>query len=394
VSGFAGSEQAGRRRRRRLAVEVEGSESTESQNSGNGDPLERFFAASGKEAVGLSPRDCPINNLISVQVWKHWVAMLMVLLIGLGLVVAGYTYPQWAHDLGPGLPKLLKLSNSPALAWLNSIVLFVSAQIAAIILWARSRSLRDFGGRYRIWGWTAATWLVVSFSVATQAHQVWSETILHYFPWRAQGAAMWCWLVPASIWGWGLALRLEQDMREDPLGYWVFLFAFLCELGSVALLFQREFWVGSLNAGTQQLLFAVIQLVAHLTLLLSMSLHARYVLFFSAEPPVTRRRTARQSEPAPVVNSLFQRLLPNWIKGVKMPGEGTDEATEEEGSKRGRKRAAPKKKSTARKPSRRSKAAESEIEDGSDTDLSEEESAEAQVSATSPAGKSYRIDKP
>lgn len=389
VSGFAGADRAGERRRRRLAVEAEGSESTDSRNPGAGDPLERFFAATGKEAVGLSPRDCPIINVISTQAWKHWVMGALGLSAGIGLLIAGYTHPQWAGNLGPGIPRLFKLSSSPVLAWANSSLLLIAAQIALLILWARSRSLRDFDGRYRIWGWAAATWLLLSFSVTTQAHQAWSETILFYFPWRAPGAVLWCWLVPASIWGWALALRLEQDMREDRYGYWVFLAACLWDLTCVGLLCQREFWPQYLTPAFNQLFLAGAQFIGSLTLLLGMSLHARHVLYFSAEPPPGRRRSSgqagRSAETGAASNNLFQRFLPNWMTGVKLPRESGDEDLDGDTPTSGRRRAAPKKKSTARKTPRRPK-----------TSVPAED---AQPVPDSPAEgstppKNYRVDKP
>jgi len=345
----------------------------------------------------LSPRDCPIVSVISVQAWKHWVAGTLALICGLVFLAASYTHLQWSGDLGPAIPRLLRISTSPALAWFHSLVLFVCAQLACVILWARCRSLKDFGGRYRIWGWAAATWLLLSFSVSTQAHEIWSATLLHYFPWRAPGAAMWCWLVPASIWGWALALRLEQDMREDRSGYWVLLFACFCQLGCVSVYCQREFWPQSLNLGLNQLFFAAIQLVGHLTLLLSMSLHTRYVLFFSAEPPPGRRRSGvhRSLETVPVTNSLFQRLLPNWMTGVKMPRTESEDGTEDDTGKRGRKRASPKKKSTARKTTRRSKGSGPETDEATDGESETgEDSVEEQVSEPSASKKTFRVDKP
>ncbi|MDB5392478.1 MAG: hypothetical protein JWM11_8124 [Planctomycetaceae bacterium] len=399
MSGFAGSDRAGERRRRRLAVEAEGSESTEPRNSGSGDSLERFFAATGKEAVGLSPRDCPIVTVIATQAWKHWVTGALGLTAGLGLLLASHTHPQWAANLGPGIPRLLKISASPVFSWANSLILFVAAQIALLVLWARSRSLRDFDGRYRIWGWAAATWTLLSFCAATQAHQAWSETILHHFPWRALGAALWCWLVPASIWGWALALRLEQDMREDRLGYWVFLLACIWNLACVGLICQREFWPQNLNPALTQLFLAATQLVGSMTLLLSMSLHARHVLYFSAEPPPGRRRNSsmagtRSTEPVSGNSSLFQRFLPNWMTGVKMPKDGNEEDPGDDEPTSGRRRAAPKKKSTARKTPRRSKvAAPDDSELTSKLDAAHK-SAGTQLPESGTAAKNYRVDKP
>ena len=140
VSGFAGSQRAGERRRRRLAVESEESVAELPRTSGSGDPLLRFFETAGREASQLTARNCPVLTVVSAPSWKHWVFVLLSLALPAGLLASGYAYPRWASGFGPGFSRLFDTSASPILNWVMTLTLFTTAQGAWIVWWARSRS--------------------------------------------------------------------------------------------------------------------------------------------------------------------------------------------------------------------------------------------------------------
>lgn len=396
MNGFAGSERVGERRRRRLAVESEGSEPpTLPRTSGDGDPLLRFFANAGREASQLTARSCPVLTLISAPTWKHIVAVLAALAGGLGLVFAGYASPQWAAAYGPGAMRLFQGNATPILGWVNTLTLFTTAQAACIVWWARARSLRDFEGNYRIWGWAAATYLLFCFASATQAHLAWSETILYHIRWRTPGAGLWCWLLPASAWGWGLALRLEQELRDNRWGHWLFLTAGAWYLGIVGLLCQRQFWPQFCTAELSQVLIVTLQLLGHACLFLSTVLHARFVLCCTAEPPLSRRRNlaTKASEPVSVSGGwLWWILWPSWL--LRSRAAASDGDLDADGKpKKGRKRAAPKKRTPTRKAGRVPKPEdEAPEEEEWEEDESASDDAEEEFADTSSDGKRYRVD--
>lgn len=405
VNGFAGSERAGERRRRRLAVESEGSEQAVATFWGSGDTLLRFFASPGREADQLTDSNCPILNIASAPVWKQCLTVLMGVIAGIGLILAGQTWPDWGPAYGPGLARLLKSTSSPVTIWFNTIVLFMTAQGAALILWARSRSPRDFHGNYRIWGWASATWLFFSFVTATQAHLAFSETILFHIRWKTPGAPMWCWLLPATAWGWGIALRLEPELRNDRSGHLLFLTAGAWYMAVAGILCQKEFWPQLCPAALATLLAACCQLLGHASLFLSTLLHARFVLLFSSDPPPSKRRTTAKTVEAVETPEPGRRMWPRWLSWSSSTEEAETEESEEDKPKRGRKRTAAtvsKKKTSTRKSSRRGKAAAEEEEEavteetsGWDESAGEEwETAEtaATDSAEDSSETNYRID--
>ena len=386
MNGFAGSERAGERRRRRLAVESEGSEQTLPRTSGIGDPLLRFFASTGREATQLTASNCPTLSVVTASAWKHWAVAVGGTAIGSGLVLAGLTWPEWGPNCGPGLSRLLKTTSSPLITWLYSLTLFVTAQGAALILWARSRSERDFHGNYRIWGWAAATWIGLSLAIATQAHLAFSETVLHHIRWRKNGAPLWCWLLPATAWGWGIALRLEPELRTDRVGHFLFLAAGGWYMLLAGVLCQQEFWPKACPDQVSSLLAAVFQLLGHASLFLSTSLHARYVLLYSAEPPQQRRRTTAKMLAAAGDETPPRR---RWLGLLSWKRRTSAERGMETGDgqpKRGKKRAtatAAKRRNTVRKSSRRRKSAEDgvEVEESERWNESEAEGWEGDASA-------------
>lgn len=409
MSGFAGSERAGERRRRRLAVDSEGSEPALPNSSDKGDSLPRSIVGMGREATSLTERNCPILSVVSRQAWKHWAIVFAGTIFVFGILVVGQAWPDWAPGYGPGLTRLLKSTSSPLVRWIYTLVLFLTAQGACLVWWARSRSLQDFHGNYRIWGWAAATWLFFSFVVATNAHLAFSQTVLHHIHWKNPAAPMWCWLLPAIAWGLGIALRLEPELRNDRSGHFLFLTAGGWYLAVAGMLCQTAFWPNACSPELSILLLAVFQLAGHASLFLSTTLHARHVLYFSAEPPqkpAKRRSAAKVVELPPPSKAERRSLWPKWLSLSRRQGKAVAETSDDGEPKKGRKRAVTAKKRTAaRKPTRLSQVANESSEAGdesSETDESQaghipgndagDESNSSADERDSSSGRRYRID--
>lgn len=362
MSSFAGAERAGERRRRRLAVESTDSESTLVRPTETGDISERFFAASTKESSRAAVRACPTLTVFASPLWKYFVVAGVGLAMTLALLACGYFQPPWLQSLGPGIGRLVRLSTRPVVNWLVTIGLFLTAQTTCIIWWARSRSLQDFHGQFRIWGWTAATWVFMSLSITTQAHLAISETVLTFVRWRTPGAQLWCWLIPSAFWGWWLVLRLEPELRANRSGHWVFLTAVTWYLGTAAILCQRQSWPQLIEAELSAVLLILLPLFGHVCLFLSMSLHTRFVLYFTAEPPLKSRRQASLKPVDDQPSSKVSRWLSLFSYRRSIPAQAEPAMSEEEEKpKKTRKRAAST--STKKKPARRPSPKATEIEE-------------------------------
>ncbi len=306
------------------------------------------------EAAQLSARNSLTSTLVSAPSRKPGVFVLLGVSACLGLLVAGYAYPQWAAGYGPGFARIFDSPASPIIAWVNTLLLFSAAQAAWVVSWERSRRRHESAGPHRIWGWAAMTWLMFSLASATQAHIAWSETILHHIRWRTPGAMLWCWLLPAAAWGWGLFLRLEPELRPSRSGHWLLLTAGAWYLGIVGLLCQREFWPQACAPELSRLLLAALPSLGHASLLLSMTLLARHILSGTTESPVARRRMRVKTVDRTSAKPSW--LRPAWLFRSRRASaeEGVDG---DDKPQRGQKRAtATRKRATPRKATRAAKS--------------------------------------
>lgn len=234
----------------------------------------------------------PLRKLISSRYWK-------LILIAAGLAAAD-TALLWAgHELarhplrwGPGARAAFSLESGTAARFLGGILLLVSAQIAALIGWIRSRSPEDFDGRYRVWSWVAAAWFLFGVAVLTGAPQALSATM----EWRF-GVFLWqqptlTWLVPSYV----VALSMLWCLHRDMLGCRISLTllalaglsAALAGLCSLQLLDDPD-----------RLLGAAAMLSTQTLIFLSMLVHARFVLYETNDPPPLRRRVVTRARRRP-----------------------------------------------------------------------------------------------
>lgn len=297
---FAGSQRLDERRRRRLAVESEAAPEPAAASADGAtlcSPPDRTWYAHTHPSAETSAEDThldatrliesPLASLIPAAWWKHVLCVLAALALGAGILSANFQAGEWSRTLGPGVTRLFGRSASPVADWYGSLLLFAAAQVALLIWWVRSRSMTDFDGRYRIWTRVAAVWFGFSFCVACGAHRAVSEMVAVWLPERIPHQMILVWLVPSCGVGMGIVGALHREMRgcRASLGC---LFAaallYLCA-GAAALGAIKLATVSGLAVLEQGILLA-----AHVLLLESMLLHARHVLYHTAEPTEIRRR--------------------------------------------------------------------------------------------------------
>ncbi len=302
---FAGSRSLDERRRRRLARELDDVLQTaigpKTTQICMGDDAKDYGRASSKVTL-------PLQNVILQRIWKHWVIGLLGLTLVVGILVGGFYESQGALAAGPGFSWLFAFSTARLATFFSTAFLLVSCQLALLIWWMRSRSKHDFSGQYRVWVWTTVIWFAFACSVATDGHLAVSQTILWLCDLRLWNFETLCWLVPATIVGTVLLWAMYRDMRSCRSSVtMLFLAAFLYLLSAVSAL---ELLV--MSNGHWNVLFRVGTGVSgHLALLMSMLLHARYVIYESAEPPEPR--------PSRLIASFHRLWQP---KSQLMPSDG------------------------------------------------------------------------
>ena len=301
---FAGSQRVGDRRRRRLAVGAD--DSAENPNVDNPvRPIELSAPAGGFRAADSPHTDdqpaeqatspsLPLAGLVPAEGWKFLAGGLLGLAVGAGIVIAGYFAPRFQSISGTAISDLLALPNGRLAQWFSSLLLLLSAQLALLIWWARSRSLEDYEGSYWLWIRTAGFWLAFSGCVSVEAHNLALTTLLKIRPGLSQQYASLCWMIPSI----GLAALLVGALVREMCGCRtsraLLLLACACHLSAAGLHLEFD---TILSPMLRAVLVQVGLLTGFVTVFVSMWLHARHVLHFSADPAPRPRRNWRIPRP-------------------------------------------------------------------------------------------------
>jgi hypothetical protein len=293
---FAGSRTLGERRRRYLA-----SNERDAQASSEATPPSK--AADHPRDV-LALRHFPLRKVISPKTWK--ITLTGLLAACLGAIIVGLEFGGWAAEdaLGPGWERLLQGPGASPNQLLQAGLLMASGQLALVIWWARSQSLRDFEGQYRIWLWAALALLLAGWGWLGQWHWVLSDTIGWIWSARFPKQEVLCWLIPLCLVAGLLWKQLSTDMRACKAScalMWLGL-----AMGLAACVFRLELDRTGWTAELKHLAQAAFQTASCVGIFLSFLVHARFVIHISAEAPELRPTLMDRILQA--IQSLFRKL--------------------------------------------------------------------------------------
>lgn len=302
---FAGSRSLDERRRRRLAGEWDESASGRAAASAAEETESTTSETPSRRGRRRKPaRRLPLRRLISPRLWKHGVLAFSLFALGAGLLWGGFESQRIGEALGPDVRSLVAFENAKLIRGFGGLLLFVAAQFALLIWYVRSRSRCDYSGRYRSWAWAAGAGFLFSASVSLELHLAWSAMLRYSLHLEIPNIGTLCWLAPALGCGSVLFRDLYADMRDCRSSV---AFLRLALLGWSAAAVQQLGYGLSLESRTEALAVSAAALFGHYCLFLSMLLHARFVIFVSAEPPEPRTplwRTALSAVLRPLRASL------------------------------------------------------------------------------------------
>lgn len=233
----------------------------------------------------------PLSHLVPFAWWKYLLAAVAVMTAVCGLRYAAWKFEAIRQQAGPGIARLFDSQELPLERSVSALFLLVAAQLAALIAWGRARSSRDFSGRYRVWFRISACCAFFSLVIATSAHTAWVETIVFFFPrevWRRETVL---WLVPVALLAASCGSSLRWEIARSRVNLCLlFLTAAMYTLAAVC---QLE--VDSLLSPQIRIeCTASLLLLGHVTLVFCFWLHARFVLYFCADPVELPRRSPRK----------------------------------------------------------------------------------------------------
>lgn len=341
---FAGSQRAGDRRRRRLAVGVD--DYADTANPDDPGRSRELSAPAGSfrcvdsahidrlETAPSTPLHLSLANVVPAEGWKYLVGGLLGLAFGAVVTITGCFAPELQTLAGPGISGLFALPNGRVAQWFSSFLLLLCAQLALLIWWTRSRSLEDFEGRYWLWIRTACIWIVFSGCVSIEAHSVALKTLLHIRPELSREWSNLCWMIPVATLGALLVKALVREMRGCRASRALLLLAFACQLSAAGLHLALE---AVCSPSLRAILVQVGLLIGHVALFISMWLHARHVLHCTADPAPIPPRTWRM--PRPHFRLAHFRLSPWRFMQVRLNrGRAPEPQAPLEGTKSRRKR--------------------------------------------------------
>lgn len=149
-----------------------------------------------------------VSSIIPRPMWA------LSLMVGCGLLA-------WASVIGVGIwldlhqvdpwRDIFGLQSGRLLRFFNTTALLTCSQLSFLILWKRSRSRKDFSGRYRVWFWVGAVCSIFCIAAVTRFHERWSNALVGGSNLVWLEAETVCWMVPATT----MLLSAVHLMRRD-----------------------------------------------------------------------------------------------------------------------------------------------------------------------------------
>ncbi len=285
-ANFAGSQFVDERRRRRLATEAdmrtrEVEPATQDPESMDAAIMEMLQNDTPDVIQQAAAREFPIRKILSAKWWKHSLIALFVLSCTGGILALGQQIEQ-ASDVNPGLGRLFSLRSGTVIPFVSSLMLIVAAQLSLLTFWVRSRSTKDFNGRYKLWLWMTGGWLTAAFIIGTDAHIAWFETYTSLWDFNFWNSDVLCWMAPMFGAGIVLLAFLHREMRGCPLSLsltWLAAMAWV-----TAGLQKIDIHLVEVPAKYAEVFTAGLQFGGVALAFLSMLIHARYVVYVTNEP--------------------------------------------------------------------------------------------------------------
>lgn len=250
-------------------------------------------ATRAQETSVSSPREgeLPAGRRPDSMIPRSWLVLIACGFAGL-LVWSGILWLGLADwPARQGLGDLVSLQG-PLPRFFSTLALLATAQLSFLILWHRSRSRKDFMGRYRIWGWAGAFWGITCISVATDIHLPAARLACRLWPVNCWHPETMYWLAPLATGVLSLYRLLGREMRHSRASSVAWNVAF----GLGVLAGAMQFGLGNGLPARWRIATAVgLTMLWHFSLALTFLLHARFV-------------THVTNEAAPKVPSLSYRV--------------------------------------------------------------------------------------
>jgi hypothetical protein len=277
---FRHSGQRDNRRRRVLTETRLGESMFRYQRPGRSDDLsnEALFArrSSNYGSGEFLDEQWRLTDLVPMRLSTYLLIFLASAAIIGGLETLYYSMPRLDSMTTDGRVASFDLDGEGSLAvWFSSTTLSLAAAAAVLVFTVRRFRRDDYHGRYRIWIWAAAVFLLMSIDETGSLHEGFKEMMVWLTGNRVLGDGSVWWVAPYFILLVVVGSRLVVDMRECRLSVAAMFAVAGCYVVAVAA--QLE---GILpESGAQGVMVEEgAEMFGDVFLLLAMLLHARHVV--------------------------------------------------------------------------------------------------------------------
>jgi hypothetical protein len=258
-------------RRRRLAEESAG-DSIELTA-----PSAGASKATGKTARYANParreNHRPVSDLIPRRGLAFGIWYFLGLLLVAGLLAGSILSESTTSTPSSFSPLFDLVRGSSLMGWFSSVLFAITAAGCVLVYSIRRHKVDDYRGRYRLWLWSAAAWMLMSIDATANIHSPFAQGMALATGWTLNGEVAVWWI---GVWGallGILGLRLVLETRECRTAMFAYLVVAVAWV--VALCLELEL----VSVGPQaNLVVAGCRLVGQLTLLFATCIYARHVL--------------------------------------------------------------------------------------------------------------------
>ncbi|MFN0197027.1 MAG: hypothetical protein ACKVT0_09790 [Planctomycetaceae bacterium] len=301
-AGFAGAKNIDERRRRRLAGFVEPTQIAPAVFASH-------YPIDDTPTSVTASASIPVHALIPTQRWKIGTVGVLggLLIAGIAQLAGAVADPDFMW--GAAGRQLLSADDGTLPRLLQALILFATAQLALIIRWVRQQSVRDFSGKYRCWTVVASVCWSICLLIGCNASLSLTHTAFSLGPWRFDFSSPWMWYSLLSGCWLTLVTLIWHELRRCRESMSLFICSTLLIVAHMAL----EHYQPLMSAESKSVIaiwIAGTALGAPWCLFLSLWLHARYVIYVSADPPEQKEKRMSTSRSPGIFSRLLGMLWP------------------------------------------------------------------------------------
>jgi hypothetical protein len=221
--------------------------------------------------------------------------LLLWFLLGVTIVTgleALYAWmPELAAQTSDGRVAAFDLDSEGSLgAIFSSTTLALAGLVALIVYSVRRHKQDDYQGRYRVWLWAALCWFTMAIDESASLHEGFKEMMTWLTSTRLVGDGSLWWVAAYVVVLGVVGLRLLLDMRVSWFSTSVLVMAGACYAASVVVQLQGVLpEMGAVGVMVEE----GCEMAGNLFLLLSMTLHARFVILEAQGLLPERKRRAK-----------------------------------------------------------------------------------------------------